>query len=71
MRYIQTKQWVRGDKKWYVDFDRCVPYFSSTYGCGICLEVCPWSEPGRGPRLSEKLLKLREKKSNGEELDRT
>jgi epoxyqueuosine reductase len=55
------KQWVRGEKKWYVDFDKCMPYFSSTYGCGICLEVCPWSEPGRGPSLSQKLLSLREK----------
>ena len=53
------KQWVRGSKKWYVDFDRCTPYFSSTYGCGICLEVCPWSEPGRGPGLSERVLELR------------
>ena len=56
------KQWVRGTKKWYVDFDRCTPYFSSTYGCGICLEVCPWSEPGRGPGLSERVLELRRKK---------
>ena len=53
------KQWVRGTRKWYVDFDRCTPYFSSTYGCGICLEVCPWSEPGRGPGLSERVLELR------------
>lgn len=60
------KQMVRGIKKWYVDFDRCVPYFCSTYGCGICLEVCPWSEPGRGPKLSEKLLKLRKKKEKAE-----
>lgn len=57
------KQWVRGTKKWYVDFDKCVPYFSSTYGCGICLEVCPWSEPGRGPKLSAKLLSLRNKRA--------
>lgn len=57
------KQWVRGTKKWYVDFDRCTPYFSSTHGCGICLEVCPWSEPGRGPGLSERVLELRRKKS--------
>ena len=57
------KQWVRGAKKWYVDFDRCTPYFSSTHGCGICLEVCPWSEPGRGPGLSERVLELRRKKS--------
>lgn len=60
---FNEKQWIRGEQKWYVDFDKCVPYFSSTYGCGICLEVCPWSEPGRGPTLSEKLLKLRERKA--------
>ena len=53
------KQWVRGTKKWYVDFDRCVPYFSDTYGCAICLEVCPWSESGRGPKLSKHVLSLR------------
>ena len=52
------KQWVRGTKKWYVDFDRCVPYFSDTYGCAICLEVCPWSESGRGPKLSKHVLSL-------------
>jgi epoxyqueuosine reductase QueG len=52
---------VRGELKWYVDFDKCIPYFVKTYGCAICLEVCPWSEPGRGPSLSEKLLAKREK----------
>ena len=55
------KQWVRGTEKWYVDFDRCVPYFSDNYGCAICLEVCPWSESSRGWDLSEKLLSLRSK----------
>jgi len=54
-----TKQLVRGTRKWYVDFDKCIPYFCETYGCGICIEVCPWSEEGRGPWLSEKLLKKR------------
>jgi Pyruvate/2-oxoacid:ferredoxin oxidoreductase delta subunit len=53
------KQWVRGVEKWYVDFDRCVPYFSDTYGCSICVEVCPWSGPGRGIKLSEKALARR------------
>ena len=53
------KQMVRGMRKWYVDFDRCVPYFSDTYGCAICLEMCPWSKPGRGPGLAERLLKVR------------
>lgn len=55
------KQLVRGEHKWYVDFDKCVPYFVKTYGCAICIEVCPWSEPGRGPDLSEKLLAKRGK----------
>ena len=53
------KQLVRGIEKWYVDFDRCIPYFVKTYGCAICIEVCPWSEPERGPWLSEKLLRKR------------
>lgn len=50
------KQMVRGEEKWYVDFDKCAPYFTHTVGCGICIEVCPWTIPGRGPSLSEKLL---------------
>ena len=56
---FDDKQWVRGEKKWYVDFDKCIPYFTHTHGCAICIEVCPWSEPGRGPLLSEKLLAKR------------
>lgn len=53
------KQLVRGQRKWYVDFDKCIPYFVKTFGCAICIEVCPWSEPGRGPWLSERILRLR------------
>jgi epoxyqueuosine reductase QueG len=53
---FQEKQLVRGELKWYVDFDKCIPYFVKTYGCAICIEVCPWSEPGRGEWLSEKML---------------
>jgi len=56
---FNEKQLVRGEEKWYVDFDRCIPYFTKTYGCAICIQVCPWSEPGRGPKLSEKLLAAR------------
>ncbi len=54
-----NKHLVRGVEKWYVDFDRCVPYFVKTFGCGICIQVCPWSVPGRGPALSQKLLAKR------------
>ena len=53
------KQWVRGEKKWYVDFDKCVPYFNETFACGICLAVCPWSRPGTAPRLAEKMTRRR------------
>lgn len=56
---FEDKQMVRGERKWYVDFDKCIPYFVKTYGCAICIEVCPWSEPGRGPRLSARLLERR------------
>ena len=56
---VNDKQTVRGVDKWYVDFDKCIPYFTKTFGCAICIEVCPWSEPGRGPRLSETLLAKR------------
>lgn len=57
---FDTKQWVRGEERWYVDFDCCVPYFSENHGCGICIEVCPWSEPGRGISIMEKMLARRE-----------
>ena len=56
---FDEKKWVRGEYRWYVDFDRCAPYFAITQGCAICIEVCPWSEPGRGPMLSQKLLAKR------------
>ncbi len=46
------KQMVRGDRKWYVDFDKCIPYFGENYACGICIAVCPWTLPG----VAEKLL---------------
>jgi epoxyqueuosine reductase QueG len=53
------KQMVRGVRKWYVDFDRCIPYFGQTLGCGICLAVCPWSRPGVAPGLAQKMLRKR------------
>ncbi|MCG8693901.1 MAG: 4Fe-4S dicluster domain-containing protein [Minwuiales bacterium] len=49
----KDKEWVRGVKKFYVDFDVCLPYFNETYSCGICVAVCPWSTPGKAPKLAE------------------
>jgi Pyruvate/2-oxoacid:ferredoxin oxidoreductase delta subunit len=55
------KQMVRGDRKWYVDFDRCIPYFNDTLGCGICIAECPWSLPGVAPKLTRKMLRRRDR----------
>ncbi len=57
------KQIVRGVEKWYVDFDKCVSYFNETYGCGICLPVCPWSRPGVGDGLVAKLARRAKRKA--------
>jgi len=57
------KQMVRGDLKWYVDFDKCVPAFNELYACGLCLAVCPWSRPGVAPKLTQKMLRRRAKKA--------
>ena len=56
------KTMVRGVEKWYVDYDRCAWYFSMTTGCSICVEVCPWSKPDSGPKLSEIVLARRDAK---------
>jgi NAD-dependent dihydropyrimidine dehydrogenase PreA subunit len=53
------KQLVRGEIKWYVDFDKCIPYFNDTFGCAICIAVCPWSSPGIAPGLARKMLRRR------------
>ncbi len=60
---LPAKQLVRGVRRWYVDFDKCVPYFAKTAGCGICIQVCPWSEPGRGLPLAERLRARRARAS--------
>lgn len=62
---VDHKQLVRGEEKWYVDFDKCVPYFTKTLGCGICIEVCPWTKPERGESLSRKLLAKRAVRAPG------
>jgi len=60
---FSDKQWLRGEKRWYVDFDECIPYFAESRGCGICIAVCPWSLPDVADRLVVKMARLREKRS--------
>lgn len=55
------KKMVRGNEKWYVDFDKCLPFFNENTGCGICLAVCPWSRPGVPDNLIKKLIKKKTK----------
>ncbi len=58
---LPEKQTVRGETKWYVDFDTCLPFFNETHGCAICIAVCPWSRPGIGFNLAAKLAKRAER----------
>jgi epoxyqueuosine reductase QueG len=51
------KQMVRGEEKWYVDFDRCIPFFAESYGCAACIAVCPWSIPGVADNLLTKMAR--------------
>jgi len=48
---------VRGIKKWYVDFDACIPFFAETSGCAICIAVCPFTRPGVGENMIAKLAR--------------
>jgi epoxyqueuosine reductase len=45
------KQLVRGVERWYVDFDKCIPYFAEAAACGICIAICPWTRPTVRPKL--------------------
>lgn len=59
-----SKQMVRGVSKWYVDFDRCLPYFNENMGCAICLAACPWSRPGVAENLIGKIAHKRAREKN-------
>lgn len=56
------KKMVRGVEKFYVDFEKCMPYMTDNYGCGICLKVCPWSNEKIAFKLMEKYQKRQQKK---------
>tara|TARA_B100000683_G_scaffold238293_1_gene244022 strand:- start:555 stop:1538 length:984 start_codon:yes stop_codon:yes gene_type:complete len=60
---LETKQTVRGVEKWYVDFDKCIPYFGEALGCGICIARCPWSRPGTAPKLAQKMTDRRNRRA--------
>lgn len=51
------KEVVRGEQKWYVEFDKCIPFFAATSGCAICIAVCPWTRPDVGENLVLKLAR--------------
>jgi epoxyqueuosine reductase len=47
----EQKQMVRGVERWYVNFDKCIPYFAESASCGICIAECPWTRPAARPKL--------------------
>jgi len=59
---MPAKTMVRGDLKWYVDFDKCISFFNETAGCAICIAVCPWSIPGKGARIIDQLRRRAERR---------
>jgi len=60
---FREKVMVRGEMKWFVDFDKCLPYFMDNKTCGICLAVCPWSLPGVADNLLVKMARRRARES--------
>jgi ferredoxin len=53
----EQKQTVRGVERWYVDFDKCIPYFAEAASCGICIAICPWTKPDSRPKLLATMAK--------------
>jgi len=53
----EEKQMVRGVERWYVDFDKCIPYFAEAASCGICIAECPWTRPDARPKLLTTMAK--------------
>jgi hypothetical protein len=45
------KQMVRGVERWYVDFDKRIPFIAEAASCGICIAECPWTRPNVRPKL--------------------
>lgn len=62
---FETKQWVRGVERWYVNFDKCIPFFAENAGCGLCIAVCPWARPGVADNLLAKMARRRAPAADG------
>jgi NAD-dependent dihydropyrimidine dehydrogenase PreA subunit len=60
------KEMVRGVHKWYVEFDKCIPFFAETSGCAICIAVCPWTRPEVGLNLAAKLARRSKRLERGD-----
>jgi len=58
------KQMIRGVERYYVDFDKCVPFFNDSGGCAICIAACPWSRPGVADNLVLKMARKRGAQTN-------
>jgi ferredoxin len=54
---VPRKQMVRGVERWYVDFDKCIPFFAEAASCGICIAECPWTRPAVRPKLLETMAR--------------
>lgn len=53
----EQKRMVRGVERWYVDFDKCIPFFAEAASCGICIADCPWTRPSVRPKLLATMLR--------------
>jgi ferredoxin len=60
----ERKQMVRGVERWYVDFDKCIPYFAESASCGICIAECPWTRPNVRPKLLAKMARRNDQVSS-------
>ena len=61
----EHKQMVRGVERWYVDFDKCIPFFAESASCGICIAVCPWTRPNVRPTLLATMARRLEASETG------
>jgi len=59
------KQMVRGVQRWYVDFDKCIPFFAEAASCGICIAECPWTRPAVRPKLLATMAKRLDAQDEG------